>query len=388
LVNKRFRPPLTDNPIGEFTFLRCDGSVDDFAKRFMAFSCRDTTITKAHQVQLFLTRLEKPLSADVALHQPPTLNNAVMLARAYEQCETVSSLPVPRQHPSSCALSKRTGPASGAVSPASAASSLSMANPASSVRRLTPAEVAQRHKDGQCFHCDEFFTNGHKQVCKQLFCIEVVDDDYTPANATDTTVISIHALTGIRPRTRRTMQLCIVINDARITTLLDSRSTHNFVDLDTTTRIGIKFGSQAGLRVTVANDECVQSPGCSKDLPITIGDEPFTLNCFGLVLGSYKMVLNVQWLESLGPILWDFAARTIVFIRNGHRVCWQATEPMSSTPPLLSITVEVLEDLLHRFEGVFATPVGLPPVRPRRHQIRLLPSTAPVAMRPYCYAHL
>jgi hypothetical protein len=83
-VNKWFKPPLTDNPINEITLLRCDGSVIDFAKCFMTLSCRDTTITEAHQVQLFLTGLRKPLPTDVALHQPPTLDDAIMLARTYE----------------------------------------------------------------------------------------------------------------------------------------------------------------------------------------------------------------------------------------------------------------------------------------------------------------
>jgi hypothetical protein len=87
LVNKRFGPPMTGNPIGELALLHRDSSVDDFAKRFMALSCRDTTITEAHQMQLFLTRLEKPLHTDVTLHRQPTLNDIVILARAYEQRE-------------------------------------------------------------------------------------------------------------------------------------------------------------------------------------------------------------------------------------------------------------------------------------------------------------
>jgi hypothetical protein len=78
------------------------------------------------------------------------------------------------------------------------ASSPSVAKPASLVKQLTPAEVAQRNKDEQCFHYDEFFTQGHKQVCKQLFCIEVDDDDM--ATPTDTSMISIHALISICPR--------------------------------------------------------------------------------------------------------------------------------------------------------------------------------------------
>jgi hypothetical protein len=89
--------------------------------------------------------------------------------------------------------------------------------------------------------------NGHKQVCKQLFCIEVIEDDDTSADTIDMPVFSIHVLTGIHPRVGHTMQLYIIINDAWITALLDSGSTHNFVDLNTTECIDIKFGGRVGL---------------------------------------------------------------------------------------------------------------------------------------------
>jgi hypothetical protein len=71
---------LTNSLIGELVLLRCDGNVDDFAKRFMALSCRDTVITEAHQVQLSFAELRKPLCTDVTLHQPPVLDDAIMLA--------------------------------------------------------------------------------------------------------------------------------------------------------------------------------------------------------------------------------------------------------------------------------------------------------------------
>jgi hypothetical protein len=60
--------------------LRLDDNIDDFTKRFMALSCRDTVITEAHQVQLFLMGLRKPLCTDVMLHRPPTFDDAIMLA--------------------------------------------------------------------------------------------------------------------------------------------------------------------------------------------------------------------------------------------------------------------------------------------------------------------
>jgi hypothetical protein len=75
------------------------------------------------------------------------------------------------------------------------------------VVRLSLAEITQRHKDNKCFHCDEFFTNGHKQQCKQLFVIEVLDIEEEEANhgPTDTEPTnSISALPDIQPHKGRT----------------------------------------------------------------------------------------------------------------------------------------------------------------------------------------
>jgi hypothetical protein len=49
------------------------------------------------------------------------------------------------------------------------------------------------------------------------------------------------------------------------------------------------------------------------------------------------MVLGVQWLESLGPILWDFGCRSMAFVRNRHRVLWQAMTD-GTVPPVLMVT--------------------------------------------------
>jgi hypothetical protein len=75
-----FGPPLTESPIDELAVLRHDGTVDEFAKKFMVMSYRNTDITEAHQVQLFLAGLGKPLRMDVALQRSGTL-----LACAYKQ---------------------------------------------------------------------------------------------------------------------------------------------------------------------------------------------------------------------------------------------------------------------------------------------------------------
>jgi hypothetical protein len=146
--------------------------------------------------------------------------------------------------------------------------------------------------------------HGHKVVCKQLFTIELIDDHEAPvvSKASDPT-ISIHALTGIEPRFDRTMKVTVIINKVELTSLLDSGSTHNFIDMATTNRVGLHLALCGILRVAIGNGDRVNSSGCCHDLSISIGGEVFIVDCYRLALGSYDMVLGVQWLESLGPIL-------------------------------------------------------------------------------------
>jgi hypothetical protein len=202
LVNTRFGPPLTDSPIGELALLHREGSIDDFAKRFMALSCRDPATTEVQQVQLFITGLGKPLRTDVALQRPTTLNDAVMFARAYEQRDAAPPVQT-LTHPAGRSFSRLTpSTASPTSAPATVASVIKPTIP----KRLSPAKVVGHRKDGKCFHCDEPFTQGHKLVCKQLFSIELVDEDDPPQTTeANHPTISIQALTGIRPCAGKTM---------------------------------------------------------------------------------------------------------------------------------------------------------------------------------------
>jgi hypothetical protein len=76
---------LTDCLIGELALLRRTGSVDEYYNRVMALSCHSHSITEAQQIQLFVTGLGQPQRMDIALKQPASLDEAVVLARAYEQ---------------------------------------------------------------------------------------------------------------------------------------------------------------------------------------------------------------------------------------------------------------------------------------------------------------
>jgi hypothetical protein len=142
-------------------------------------------------------------------------------------------------------------------------------------------------------------------------------------------MISLHAITGIQPRSGRTMQVLVIVNGAHLSALLDSGSTHNFVDSAAAVHTGIQLTAQHGLHVAVANSDQVHSLSCCKGLQMVISGKPFSIDCYSLDLRSYDMVLGVQWLKSLGPILWDFGQRTLAFVQNRHHVLWM----MTSTSP-------------------------------------------------------
>ena len=68
----------------------------------------------------------------------------------------------------------------------------------------------------------------------------------------------------------------------------------------------------------VTNGDHVAYRGLAHDVPIWIGEDSFTVDCFSIPLNGYDMVLVVAWLRTLGPILWDFDDLTMMFSRSGR----------------------------------------------------------------------
>ncbi|KAJ3690866.1 hypothetical protein LUZ61_020030 [Rhynchospora tenuis] len=142
-----------------------------------------------------------------------------------------------------------------------------------------------------------------------------------------------------------------------------------------------------GLRVAVANGDRLPTAGLCSHLQLTIGDEAFSEHFFALPLDGFDVILGCQFLQSLGPILWDFSNLTMSFWRVNRRVTWQGTEGNIRRACAL-ISDDLLQSLIAAFEDLFLEPQGLPPSKSFDHRIPLLPNSAPVAVRPYRYPHV
>jgi hypothetical protein len=189
--------------------------------------------------------------------------------------------------------------------------------------------------------------------------MELTEED--PADLADNLGISLHDLTGLS--STNTMQLMITIAGMELRALVDSGSTHTFIHDAMEHSLGLDIVHQPGLSVKVANGERLQSCGAYKATTITIQGESFVVDCYTLPLEGFDVILGIQWLQSLGPITWDFKALSMAFVREGHSVrfigCGGTPCSLYSVQP----TDNLLDTLLTAYEDIFDEPRGLPPQR-------------------------
>jgi hypothetical protein len=137
------------------------------------------------------------LKTDVELEQPATLDDAMTLARAYEQrlamtgdspARATSRPQTGRPVPTAKVLALPASPAPTAQQGAATAMPR--------LRRLTTAEMAAKREKGECFNCTEKFSRAHLDVCpmKGLFLLEL---DAAPPDDLDQEkpLISLNAIT-------------------------------------------------------------------------------------------------------------------------------------------------------------------------------------------------
>ena len=129
-----------------------------------------------------------------------------------------------------------------------------------------------------------------------------------------------------------------------------------------------------------------------------------------LSLGDCDVVLDTQWLCTLGPIKWDFKKLVVEFSLGGKEILFTGLQPSGLTLqeadqffkpvikkglllqiiscPTPSTPVQqhkAITELLDEFNKVFEVTTALPPLRGHEHQIILKEGTEPVYERPYKY---
>ncbi|KAL8135864.1 hypothetical protein AgCh_010466 [Apium graveolens] len=105
-----------------------------------------------------------------------------------------------------------------------------------------------------------------------------------------------------------------------ILVLVDSGSTHNFLDKGKSRELGCKMEDIKKQTVIVADGNHIACKHVVKWFGRKFNGHEFKVDVLIVSLGSRDMVLRVQWLSTVASIKWDFKALLMEFVVNGHTI--------------------------------------------------------------------
>lgn len=202
--------------------------------------------------------------------------------------------------------------------------------------------------------------------------------------------------------------------------MVDSGSTHNFVDEQVARAVGCITVDIKPIRVTVANGCTLQCKLVCGNFKWSMQGQNFSADMWVLPLIGYDVILGVHWLKTLGEFRWDLNKYTLKFHKGDQEVVLRgilqedlrwvderqlskalhkleqidsmqlcslqgAEEVQVAKTGDLTVTTAI-SNLLSEFQDVFGEPVGLPPSRTHDHQIpfqegAILSMSAPISTR-------
>jgi hypothetical protein len=384
-----------------------------YARDFQRLLARAPRVSRQDQIKLFMVGLSPTLSVEVRRDQPRDLSDAIGLAREAERQEDlllakVTQATRSRQARSSpwagsldasvgnrqAAPSVVTLPAAsvgvktegGRAVPVGSQASVTASSAPPYRCRLSSAEMSERKEKGLCYNCDEVYSRGHR--CQRLFHLEVLSEDEEDDVIEEEPTLSALAMHG--SKTSRTMPVILVMGQQRLVGLVDSGSTHNFISSHVASLLQVPQLSGTKQQVQVANGARLPCLGRLAAVQFGIQDHSFSDSFLVIPLEGFDAVLEVQWLQKLGDISWNFDSLQMSFFLEGGHVSLQGLLHHGKSVQLRSLEVGHdlrLQGILDMFKDLFQEPQGLPPSRPCDHRICLKEGSDPVVVRPCRYPH-
>ncbi|MCH81628.1 hypothetical protein A2U01_0002419, partial [Trifolium medium] len=422
-LETRFAPSMYEDPQGSLFKLCQTSTVREYQTQFETLANRITGLPPQFYLSCFISGLKPAIRREVQAFQPLTLNQAISLAKLQEDKSLDNRSTTHLNRPSSSNSNSTSFKPTLSVNPPKTIPT----------KRLSPAELNDRREKGLCYNCDDKFIPGHR--CKRQFHLLIVEPEYSPDNAenlsmvvsqtepltiqttpqdTEPPQISLHALMGHTiPQTLRVLGH---IRKQPVSILIDSGSTHNFIQDRVVKQLGLSTDPAGSFQVLVGNGEELQCSSMCSNVSLSLGPHTFSVDLFVLPLSGAELVLGVQWLKTLGPIVTDYTQLTMSFSYQGQVVnlvgqpkvgpeessvhqlerlvatnaiaeAYHLHLVPASSPTTPPSTLPEITKLISQYSLLFSPPTHLPPQRPLDHKIPILPNSAPVSVRPYRYPH-
>jgi predicted aspartyl protease len=422
---KQFSAHGTSNLASELNHLSQQGKVEDYIERFedlrMLVIEFEPYLREPFFLKCFVGGLQLELKNMVEINKPNSLAEAISIARLLEPSIN-SIIQKARQTSSRFSNTYPKGENRSNVGDSSRRNTTNLSIP---VKRISSQEMQQRREKGLCWYCDEHWTYGHKCKKPQLYWIHtqeeeenlevVVHPDQNEDTTCETFEISLQALQGGIPH--QAFILMGTSNKVPLRILVDSGSTHNFIDPETAKKIGCKVTTTDHMLVTVADGSRIASNALCQALSWTTQGQHFTTEVRLLPLRGYDIILGVQWLKQVGPVTLDLNNLTMGIKLQGKHQVLQGHQGQKNEVKLIQAAslcklegqycnfigklsfvhgLEKVEEeipgeikfLLKQFKSIFDPPKGLPPSRLQDHQIPLKNGAEPFSIRPYRYPYV
>ncbi|XP_042973080.1 uncharacterized protein LOC122304883 [Carya illinoinensis] len=429
----RFGPTAYNDPMEGLTRLKQTTTVSAYKAEFESLSNRLRGLSAPYKLSVFLSGLKDEIHLPVKMLNPINLGAAFGLAKVQEEYLLTSKKPFTRPHSDRSMSSWGTNPnPTGQYSEGS--SSSKGGRYVSPNRKLFSTSMDEKRCKGLCYHCEEKWNPTHQCKAPKAYLLQTLeepleagqtelaenednDPEMEPLVEQPESGISLNAMSG-NPNAQ-TMRLLGNLCGVQVVVLIDSGSTNNFMDPWVSRKTKLLVADPRPISIKIANGDVIQGEGQCSEVPLKLQGTHITTFFYLLKLGGCDLVLGVAWLQTLGPILWDFAKLTMEFGgRDGKQVLkglkpGESTVEGSSKSLLHSInrgqgfwlqwqeaqTMEKnlssefqrthldIKALLTQFKKIFDTPQDLPPTRSKDHRIILKAGTQAISTRPYHYPH-
>lgn len=263
---------------------------------------------------------------------------------------------------------------------------------------------AYRKAKGLYFVCGERWGKYH--VCKQEVqlhfvqemieflqqteILEVEDSEAQPLVHMIT--LSAAAVGHDKELSAKTMQLRVQLQGLNLLFLVDSGSSHSFLNTTLSNKLH-GFMSMAPVLVKIANGATVPCKQQLVDCAWSCAGHKFSSTFKLFPLGSYDGIIGLDWLSKHSPMLVDWENHWMTFKLFGSEITLLGAAAVPPTIAVLEVcsllTTEdspipdVVQSVLDDFQHLFEPPTGHPPRRAYDHTIPLVPGATPVSLRPY-----
>ncbi len=285
----RFGRGSYDDPMESLVSLKQTGSVEEYKSQFELLANRVVGLLENLKLSCFLGGLNEEIRLPVRMFNPGTMTDAYSLSKIQEELllnsrkssRTTSSVAQSRvlQQSSSYYNPRMSFQGTSKLLQPGLAKGGDTAKAIVPVQKISPVQMEERRRKGLCYSCDAKWTRGHVCEGPKLFLIEAVEEEecvdvatlvledqefIAQDQAAGEPEISLCAIT--RTPSPKTMRLIGSLKHHRVIVLIDSGSTHNFVDSKLAALLGIIPQTQESIKVKVANGQEVISPGKSGEV--------------------------------------------------------------------------------------------------------------------------